>query len=63
MSGIDYTEKGERNHLPLEEADLDLDAILKALLDFKCGGRILCESPILEDDALNIQKAWQALSE
>jgi len=62
MSGIEYTEKGEKKHLPLEEADLDLDAILKALNDFNCSGRILCESPILEEDAINIKKAWEALA-
>ena len=62
MSGIEYTEKGEKNHLPLEEADLDLDAILRALDDFNCRGRILCESPILEEDAINIKNAWNLLA-
>lgn len=63
LSGIEYTEKGERNHLPLEEADLDLDAILRALHDFNCAGRMLCESPILEDDALKIQQAWVEIND
>lgn len=62
MSGIEYTEKGEKKHLPLGEADLDLDAILRALKDHNCGGRILCESPILEEDALNIKEAWVTLT-
>ena len=60
MSGIEYTEKGEKKHLTLEEADLDLNAILKALNDYNCRGRILCESPILEEDALNIKEVWEA---
>jgi deoxyribonuclease-4 len=42
--------------------DLDLDAILRALKDHNCGGRILCESPILEEDALNIKEAWYTLT-
>jgi len=32
MSGIEYGEKGEKNHLPLEEADLDVQALFRALL-------------------------------
>lgn len=59
LSGIEYGDKGEKNHLPLEEADLDLDAILRALHEFQCGGRILCESPVMEDDALLMQSAWR----
>ena len=58
LSGIEYGNKGEKNHLPLEEADLNLDAILRALHAFECGGRILCESPVMEDDALLMQTAW-----
>lgn len=58
LSGISYGPKGEKEHLPLDEADLNLEAILHALKEFECGGRILCESPILEDDALKIQQAW-----
>lgn len=62
LSGIEYGEKGEKNHLPIEESDLDLDAILKALKDFGCAGRILIESPIMEEDALLVQKRWADLS-
>jgi deoxyribonuclease-4 len=61
LSGIEYGDKGEKNHLPLEEADLDLDAILRALHEFECGGRILCESPVMEEDALLMKSAWQNL--
>jgi hypothetical protein len=32
------------------------------LRDFGCGGRILCESPIMEEDALNMKKAWKRIS-
>ena len=45
-----------------EEADLDLEALLRALRDFGCAGRILCESPIMEEDALNMMKAWKDVS-
>jgi deoxyribonuclease-4 len=59
LSGIEYGPKGEKNHLPLAEADLDLKALFKALKKFGCGGRILCESPIMEEDALRMKKAWR----
>lgn len=62
LSGIEYGPKGEKNHLTFEEADLDLDALLRALNDFECGGRILCESPIMEEDALFLMKAWKKIS-
>jgi deoxyribonuclease-4 len=62
LSGIDYGPKGEKNHLKLEEADLDLRALLRALKDHGCAGRILCESPIMEEDALNMKKAWMKVS-
>lgn len=62
MSGIEYTDKGEKKHLRLDEADLDLEAILKALLDFNCSGRILCESPVLEDDAIVLKEAWNKIA-
>jgi deoxyribonuclease-4 len=62
LSGIEYGEKGEKNHLPLAEADLDLKALFKALHDFGCAGRILCESPIMEEDALTMKKMWMKVS-
>lgn len=58
LSGIEYSPKGEKNHLALEDADLDLNALFKALRDFKAKGRILCESPVLEDDALKMKQMW-----
>jgi deoxyribonuclease-4 len=62
LSGIEYGPKGEKNHLKLAEADLDLKALFGALNEFGCAGRILCESPIMEDDALNMKKAWIKVS-
>ena len=62
LSGIEYGEKGERNHLPMKESDFKLDALFKALHDFNCGGRLLCESPIMEEDALYFKKKWIEIS-
>ncbi len=63
ISGIEYGEKGEREHLPLEDSDLDLEAIFRALQDFGCQGRMLCESPILEEDALKCKQTWCELTQ
>ena len=62
LSGIEYGPKGEKNHLKLAEADLDLKALFRALHDHGCAGRILCESPAMEEDALNMKKAWMKMS-
>lgn len=62
ISGIEYGEKGEKEHLPLEESDLDYRSFFKALDQFDCQGRILCESPILEDDALISKHTWCDIS-
>lgn len=62
LSGIEYGPKGEKNHLKLEEADLDLKALFKALYDAGAEGRILCESPIMEEDALTMIRTWKKIS-
>lgn len=62
LSGIEYGPKGEKNHLPVAESDLKLNFLFKALKEFGCAGRILCESPIMEEDALNMKKAWMKVS-
>ena len=62
LSGIEYGPKGEKNHLPLAEADLDLKALFRALKKFGCAGRILCESPVMEEDALTMKKMWGKMS-
>jgi deoxyribonuclease-4 len=56
LSGIEYTLKGEKNHLPLKESDFNLIELLEALIQMNCAGRILCESPIMEEDSLYIQE-------
>ena len=62
LSGIEYSLKGERNHLPLKESDFLLEDLFRALKDFHCAGRILCESPEMEDDALYMQNTWAELN-
>jgi deoxyribonuclease-4 len=61
LSGIEYTEKGERKHLPFREADLKYKQLLSAMAERGCSGRILCESPILEKDAVLLRETWKKL--
>jgi deoxyribonuclease IV len=61
LSGIEYGAKGERNHVPMEESDFKLMDLLEALQERNCSGRILCESPVMEEDALLIKKHWEEL--
>jgi deoxyribonuclease IV len=61
LSGIAYSAKGERNHLPLEESDLNYRDLFRALHEKGCGGRIMCESPVMEEDALRMQTFWNEL--
>ncbi|MFO8101278.1 MAG: TIM barrel protein [Dehalococcoidia bacterium] len=58
VSGINYGEKGERNHLNLEESDFQYQELLQALKDHDAKGVVICESPNLEDDALLLQKTY-----
>ena len=62
LSGIEYGPKGEKNHLPVAESDLKLKDLFRALKEFGAGGRILCESPIMEEDALFMKKTWEEVS-
>ena len=62
LSGIEYGPKGEKNHLALADSDFKINDLFRALKDFGCAGRILCESPIMEEDALNLKKAWMKVS-
>ena len=59
LSGIQYGEKGEKEHLTLKESDLNLEDLYRSLKAFHCKGRILCESPIMEDDALYLKEQWR----
>lgn len=59
LSGIEYTSKGEKQHLPMRESDFDILGLFRALKDRNCSGRILCESPIMEEDALYFMDLWE----
>ena len=55
VAGIAFGNKGELNHLNLEDSDFKYEELLRALNDYKVGGVVICESPNLEDDARLLQ--------
>ncbi|MFH1523665.1 MAG: TIM barrel protein [Chloroflexota bacterium] len=62
LSGINYGPKGEKNHLVMEEADLNFRDLMHALHDAGAKGRLLSESPVLEVDALKFRELWMEVS-
>jgi deoxyribonuclease IV len=61
LSGIEYGPKGEKNHLAVLESDMDWEGLFRALKDFDCRGRILCESPEMEADTQVLKEKWLAI--
>lgn len=61
ISGIEYTEKGERKHLPLEDSDMKWREFLSVIKNRKVEGIIVCESPTMENDTLLLQRTFDAL--
>lgn len=62
FSGIRYGAKGEISHLNLKESDMQYVELLKALNDYEVKGRVICESPNLEGDALLLQETYRSLA-
>jgi deoxyribonuclease IV len=60
FSGIAYGEKGERHHLNLEEADADYKALFRAIAESGAAGRILSETPNMEEGAVVMQNTYQS---
>ncbi|MBQ7450550.1 TIM barrel protein [bacterium] len=61
LAGIEYTQKGERKHLNLDESDMNYKSLLKAMKEFDIKGVLVCESPNIEDDALLIKQYYNSL--
>jgi deoxyribonuclease IV len=61
VSGIEYTQMGEKKHLPLRESDFQIENLLILLKQSHFNGRILCESPILEEDAVYMLTYWESI--
>jgi deoxyribonuclease-4 len=63
VSGIQYSIKGEIRHLPLKDSDFNYLDLLRALVTARVSGFLICESPILEEDALLLQQTYLKILE
>ncbi len=61
VSGIEYGSRGEIKHLNLRESDLNYEAVLKALKDFRVKGILISESPNIEEDAILMRDTYMKL--
>jgi len=61
LAGIEYTKKGEKCHLNLEDSDMNYKDLLKALKEFGVKGALVCESPNIETDAKLLKDYYLSL--
>lgn len=63
LSGIEFGPRGEKNHLPLNEADLRYRDLLQAAIDCDVRGTIAVEAPepFHDADALTLQATYRRL--
>ena len=61
IAGIEYSAKGEKKHLNLDDSDFNYKDLLKAFKDFGVKGVIVCESPNIEEDAKLLKDYYRSL--
>ncbi len=62
FTGIEYSKGNERKHLTLEEGDLRFEPLVQAFAEMKLEPTVICESPILEEDALKMMEMAKKLA-
>lgn len=61
LAGIEYTAKGEKNHLNLENSDMNYKDLLKVLKEFDVKGALVCESPNIEEDCKLLKEYYSSI--
>lgn len=61
VSGIEYSEKGEKRHLEFGESDFKYKELAQAFIGLDIKGLVICESPNLEKDALLLKREYDEL--
>ena len=61
LAGIEYTQKGERQHLNLEESDMNYKDLIKVMKEFNVKGALVCESPNIENDCKLLKDYYNSL--
>ena len=63
MSGIEYSIKGEKNHVPLQDKknDFPWKFVIECFKEYGVHGTVVSESPLIEQDALLMKKYFESL--
>ena len=61
FAGIQYSIKGEVRHLTIDAKSPDFSLLAQSLVDNKCSGTIISESPNIETDALAMKKEYEKI--
>lgn len=61
LAGIEYTAKGEKQHLNLENSDMNYKDLIKVMKGFGVKGALVCESPNIEDDCKLLKNYYESL--
>lgn len=61
LAGIEYTAKGEKQHLNLENSDMNYRDLIKVMKEFGVKGALVCESPNIEDDCKLLKNYYESL--
>jgi deoxyribonuclease-4 len=61
VSGIEYSDKGEKNHIVFAESDFKYKELAQAFVEFDIKGMVICESPNLEEDALVLKREYEKI--
>lgn len=61
VAGVEYGINGEKRHLNLKESDFNYSELMRALKEFKARGRVILETPVLEQDALMLKEIYTEL--
>ena len=61
FSGIAYSIKGEKNHVPLLESDAKWQDFIGVLKSRNIAGTVVCESPLLEKDTLLMRQTYEVI--
>ncbi len=61
LAGIEYGAKGEKNHLILENSDMNYKDLLKVFKEFNIKGVLVCESPNIEEDTKLLKDYYLSL--
>ncbi|SNQ61780.1 apurinic/apyrimidinic endonuclease family protein [Candidatus Methanoperedens nitratireducens] len=61
VSGIEYSDKGERRHLVFAESDFKYMELAQVFSEFGIKGMVISESPNLEGDALLLKREYESI--